>query len=49
MRKNPEKRIGSGENDALEVKKQRFFVVSWFSRQIIEICNTRLAYKLGMG
>uniref|UniRef100_A0A914C355 protein kinase C n=1 Tax=Acrobeloides nanus TaxID=290746 RepID=A0A914C355_9BILA len=30
MRKNPEKRIGSGENDALEVKKQRFFVhINW--------------------
>ncbi|KAI1718759.1 protein kinase domain-containing protein [Ditylenchus destructor] len=30
MRKNPEKRIGSGEADATEVKKQRFFVhINW--------------------
>uniref|UniRef100_A0A915ESI4 AGC-kinase C-terminal domain-containing protein n=1 Tax=Ditylenchus dipsaci TaxID=166011 RepID=A0A915ESI4_9BILA len=30
MRKNPEKRIGSGEADASEVKKQRFFVhINW--------------------
>jgi len=27
MRKNPEKRLGSGEEDAKEIKKQRFFVV----------------------
>ncbi|CAG9536039.1 unnamed protein product [Cercopithifilaria johnstoni] len=30
MRKNPEKRLGSGQNDALEVKQQRFFKhVNW--------------------
>lgn len=28
MRKNPEKRLGSGEEDAKEIKKQRFFVVN---------------------
>lgn len=27
MRKNPEKRLGSGEKDAEEVKMQRFFKV----------------------
>ncbi|KAL3990710.1 Protein kinase domain family protein [Acanthocheilonema viteae] len=30
MRKNPEKRLGSGQNDALDVKQQRFFKhVNW--------------------
>ncbi|VDO66141.1 unnamed protein product [Onchocerca flexuosa] len=28
MRKNPEKRLGSGPNDALEIKQQRFFKVT---------------------
>lgn len=28
MRKNPEKRLGSGQNDALDVKQQRFFKVT---------------------
>lgn len=27
MRKNPEKRLGTGERDAEEVKSQRFFKV----------------------
>ena len=27
MRKTPEKRLGSGEADAVEVRKQRFFKV----------------------
>lgn len=27
MRKNPEKRLGAGENDAVDVKQQRFFKV----------------------
>lgn len=27
MRKSPDKRLGSGETDAIEVKKQRFFMV----------------------
>jgi hypothetical protein len=27
MRKKPEKRLGAGEEDAKEIKKQRFFVV----------------------
>lgn len=30
MRKNPEKRIGAGEQDAAEVKAQRFFGVCLF-------------------
>lgn len=30
MRKNPEKRLGAGEDDAKEIKKQRFFVhIQW--------------------
>jgi hypothetical protein len=29
MRKNPEKRLGSSEHDAEEVRKQSFFRVSW--------------------
>ncbi|VDK31118.1 unnamed protein product [Gongylonema pulchrum] len=30
MRKNPEKRLGAGQNDAMEVKQQRFFKhVNW--------------------
>lgn len=31
MRKNPEKRIGAGEEDAAEVKRQRFFNVNYFA------------------
>lgn len=31
MRRNPERRLGSGEKDAEEVKKQPFFRVSIFS------------------
>lgn len=30
MRKKPEKRLGASEEDAKEIKKQRFFVVCLF-------------------
>jgi len=30
MRKKPEKRLGASEEDAKEIKKQRFFVVCIF-------------------
>jgi hypothetical protein len=30
MRKKPEKRLGANEEDAKEIKKQRFFVVCVF-------------------
>jgi len=34
MRKNPEKRLGSSERDAEDVKKQAFFRVSYLAAHI---------------